>query len=83
MTELDIYRFITDNGCDYNVLEDDAILFVSHGDLHAFTEMIGKQSMLFDDGGIECMLQPYCVALYMADLCERNELDWREIFTEK
>lgn len=53
MTELQLYKFINNNGCEWHWNPDGhLIVFISHYYLKDFCDMLGRD--VFDDGGLSC-----------------------------
>lgn len=53
MTELQLYKFVTEKGCEWHWDYDNhLVLFVSPCDLKEFCKMLGRY--VFDDGGLNC-----------------------------
>jgi len=89
MTELDLYKFVTERECEYHwTYHIDGIhlvLFISSYDLKDFCEMLGHYA--FDDGGLACD-QHLCydgsVGLArFEDVCEEYGIDAKKVFKEE
>lgn len=53
MTELQLYKFVNNNGCEWRWNPDGhLVIFVSHYCLNDFCQMLGRDA--FDDGGLNC-----------------------------
>lgn len=53
MTELQLYKFINNNGCEWHWNPDGhLIIFISHYHLKDFCDMLGRNA--FDDDGLPC-----------------------------
>jgi len=85
MKELDLYNFVDDNNLEYHYHshenQEDVILFINCDDLKGFCNILG--SRVFDDGGISCILKDGYIALWMRDICENEDIDYKKVFTNK
>ena len=80
MTELELYKFITDNELEYHWVKDntDVILFVEIRYIEDFNEMLGYNAM--DESGIECRMKYKYFCFYMNDICEYFGIEIKNIF---
>jgi hypothetical protein len=79
MTELQLYKFV--QGKEFNVNENETILFIDFLDLKEFTEMLSPCA--FDDSGREMVLMQDCVAVPMKGICEYEQVRMEKVFIEK
>ncbi|MEK6882874.1 MAG: hypothetical protein AABY22_24840 [Nanoarchaeota archaeon] len=79
MNALSLYKFITDNGCEYHSTnDDDIILFVDNADLNEWKKLLGEGIM--DESGIQCTMKYGYFCFMMKDICEYFGLELHEIF---
>lgn len=82
MTELDLYKFITENNVEWhrdenNRVQDVVILpYIFH--LEEFCKI--AKGFNIDDGGMEIRLMDGYVAIWMNDLCEHFGIDIDKVF---
>src|ERR1044071_6126440 len=86
MTELDLYKFITDNEVEYHWHDHndkgDVICLISFYELKDFCKMVEPIAMT-DSEGIKCNLQDDCIAIWMLDICEYYGIDMENVFKEE
>lgn len=87
MTELELHKFVHDNGCEYHWYgkddehdSPDVMLFIEFDQLKDFTKILGV-SVLSDS--VECWLKENCICLYMALVCDWFDITLENIFTNK
>ena len=89
MTELELYKFINDRGCEWHwYFHRDGIhlvLFVSSYDIKDFCEMLGYN--VFDDDGLPCeqrLLHDGSIGLCpFEDVCEYYGICAENVFPRK
>jgi hypothetical protein len=81
MTELQLYKFINENNIEYHWGEKqgipDVIVFIDFDCIMEFTRMI---PFLLDEGGINVILKETYICVWMLDICERSDIDIKNIF---
>ncbi len=79
MTELQLYKFITNNQVEISWRGESLILWIGNYYLSDFTLMLGYN--IFDEGGIECRL---CfdgsVGIDIVPICEYFDIEPTNIF---
>ena len=81
MTSLDLYRFISENGIEYNWLRKDVIVFIPMYLVQEWNRLLPRG--LYDDSGIECAMKDGYIAMTMRDVCQYADIELEEVFTEK
>ena len=83
MSELDLYKFITNNDIEWHRREnegtEDIIIFPNTFQLDDLIKILSPG--LFDDGGVECHLMNGYVCIWMKDICEYSGIDMDRVFT--
>jgi len=80
-TELELYKFITENKIEYHWNADEkCYAFIDYDLLQEFSSILG--SSVFDDDGLECVMKDGYIAFEMVNICERIDVDEKKIFTE-
>jgi hypothetical protein len=84
MTELQLYKFISDNEIEWHWNENDAkqdvILFVNTYHIDDFLELIRSAT---DDEGIECRLKDGYLCFWIRDICEYYDVEMENVFITK
>jgi hypothetical protein len=84
MTELELYKFINDNNCEFHweSREDDldVILFVNSIWIEDFNKLFDYN--FFDDGGYECIMMNDYFCFWMQSICDYYGIDIKNIFKE-
>ena len=86
MTELDLYKFITNNEVEWHKTHYDygnrteVVIFVNLWDIKEFGELFGSDGIVNDDGGIPCHLKEGCYAFEMANICDYYDIDIDKVF---
>jgi hypothetical protein len=81
MTELQLYKFIQDNGVEMHWHGDELMCFLDAWMINDFCYMASHD--LFDDEGIECRLKNSYIAFDLCDVCEYYEIDPENIFSKE
>ncbi len=81
MTELQLYKFIHDNGIEYHYDSGKKIFygFIEYYHIGDFVELMGNASY-FDDGGVEVTWKGNYIAVNLTDICEYFCIDEDNIF---
>ena len=81
MTELDLYKFITDNVIEWNRLDNngkpDVIIFPLIYQIEEFANLVKGYT---GDGGIECRLMDGYFAFWMQDICDYYGIEINNVF---
>jgi hypothetical protein len=84
MTELELYKFIHEEGISWNRAENkgypDVLIFPYVFQLEDFCKLLKKYK--FDDGGLEIRLLDGYVAIWMQDLCDYFDIEMNNIFVD-
>lgn len=86
MTALQLYKFLTDKGLDWNRIydkdedRDDIILFVGNNDLMEWKQLLGNRIM--SRGYLKCVMTWEYFCFHMWDICEYFGIDMDDIFTK-
>lgn len=82
MKALDLYKYIKDNDIEYrwenNNNERDVIIFPRMFEIEELNKLL--PIYLYDDEGIECIMKEGYFAIWMFDICERCDIELKEIF---
>jgi len=81
MTELELYKFITDNEVEYHWHNEEVYAFVSTWDIEKFNELLG--SNILDDDGIKCTMKNKYFAFEMTEICSYFGIEADNIFVDK
>lgn len=81
MTELDLYKFVHDNNCEYHWYDDNVILFVTILWIDEFNKLFDYS--FFDDEGQECIMKKDYFCFWMQDICDYYDIEMSNIFTNK
>ena len=70
MTAMELFKFCNTSGVQYRWFDDDVglMIWIDFNRLEEFTELLGYSYLR--GGGIEVVLQEYCVVLKLNNLCE-------------
>ena len=84
MTELNLYKFITETNCEYHNYDNngtpDIILFVNMHFIERFNKLLG--SGILDEGGIECVMKDGYICFRMKDICEYFDIEMKNVFLD-
>jgi len=80
MTELDLYKFITENNVEYSWITDDVIIWLYIFEVEAFAKLVDPDSVGDGNGGIDCKLQNNKIALKMGQICEYYGIELEKVF---
>ena len=83
MTELKLYKFITDRGLEtssYENIRNEKVylLFVNNAHIVEFHKLLSPS--IFDDDGIECKMKDGYFAFDIGYICEYYDVDIEEVF---
>jgi hypothetical protein len=80
MTELQLYKFITDNHIEYHwdIVKHDVWMFIPFHHLYDFNKMLG--SGITDEDGIECIMKDGYICFEMVQVCEYFDIDPENVF---
>lgn len=83
MTEIQLYKFINDNGIEWawdmnKRGENDVLAWVPFWELEDFAKLVG--SSFFADGNIGCVLLDSCIVIYMEQICDHHGIDIEKVF---
>lgn len=74
MTELELYKFITNNEIEIDWRGSQLLAWIEHYYLEEFSDMLDRCDA--DDGGIKCRLQNGgVVVLDLSEVCEEYDID--------
>lgn len=80
MTISDFKLFLAEHDCEFNVLDDDVILFLYPWDTKDFMNLLGPTA--FDDGGVECHMMHGYFAIEMNYILEYYGIALWDVFPE-
>lgn len=78
MTATDFKLFLAEHGCEFNVLDDEVILFLWPWDVEDFIRLL--PATIFDDGGIECRMMHGYLAIEMNYILEYHGIGLWDVF---
>ena len=82
MTELELYKYVTDNDIEWHRYDNegtpDVIILPYIFQLEEFTNMVKSFSR---EDGLECRLKDSHCGIWMKDLCEYYGIDIDKVFT--
>ncbi len=81
MTELELYKYISENGTMTSYDGDKAIVWIYHFELLDFVKLLGRS--VLRDGGIEVRLQDDYVAIDMTEICDYYNIDIKNVFGDE
>lgn len=80
MTELELYKFITENSIEWRYIdEDEVIVFISFHFLDEWSDCIWYFST--EDEWLDCVMKDTYMCFYMKDLCEMHDIELEKIFS--
>jgi hypothetical protein len=86
MTELQLYKFITENNLEWhwglNEKKRDVVLFVNIRDIQEWYALFPNQG-IFDDDGIACVMKDGYFCFWMEDICAYYGIEIKDIFTKE
>lgn len=81
MTELELYKYIQENGIEWHRYEndgkEDVLIFPYIFQLEEFANMIKNAT---DEEGVECRIKGNYVAVWMLDICEYFGIEMDNVF---
>lgn len=82
MTELALFKFITDNDIEYHWSHDrkEIYAFINFSDLKEFNELIGDNIM---EDGLDCVMKYRYICFEMIHICDHHAIDPENVFTQK
>ena len=85
MTELELYKFVTDHKIEWHRHDHngtmDVLMFPRTFEIEDFIELLSAGH--FDDGGVECRMMNGYFAFWMNDICEYYGIDVNNVFGEE
>lgn len=78
MTELDLYKFVSDNEIEYHWHDDNVIIFVSVWRIEQWSKLLGHGIM--DEEGIECRMKYNYFCFWMKDICGYFGIELSNVF---
>ena len=82
MTELELYKYLSENSTMTSYDGNKAIVWIYHFELEGFVNLLGRLSVL-DEGGIEVRLQDNYVAIDMTEICDYYNKDLKNVFGDE
>ena len=83
MSELELYKFVSDEMLEYNHHENrgekDVILFVPFYQLEDFNKLLGEG--ITEESGIECTMKHNYLYFWMKGICDYFDIDVHNVFT--
>ena len=76
MTELQLYRYINENGVETNYNEGDPptwYAWISHSDISEFCELLGHKYLADAEIDVRLLMNHICIDLY--PICEHFEIN--------
>ena len=82
MSELELYKFVTENNLEFNFIDDDkeVILFVNKWVVDDFKDLLSKSSAFLDDYGLSSVIKDKYLAVKMGDYCEYHSIELSNVF---
>ncbi len=83
MTELELYKFVTDNKIEYhwNHNNTECYLLINNHLINDLHKLLNDSNML-DDDGIKCVMRNGYFGFEMVEICEYFDIEPKNIFTE-
>jgi len=92
MTELDLYKFVTNNSVEYHWHKEhkrneesdektEVLLFVNILDIAEFNKMLGTH--ILDEEGLDCIMKQGYFVFKMKYICEHFDIELINVFTDK
>jgi len=83
MSELELYKFITERELEYHWTgeKDDVILFIEVYNLERWNKLLGTP--ITDENGIECVMKDGYFCFYMKNICEFFDIELNKVFEQK
>jgi len=85
MTELELYKFITERKLEYHWTpldkKDDVLLFIEIYNLEEWNKLLGTS--ITDENGIDCVMKDGYFCFYMKDICEFFGIELNKVFEQK
>ena len=82
MTELQLYKFIKDNDCEWHWHDGIGyILFINCRDIEEFNKLLG--SGIMDDEGIQCTMKNGYFCFEVDPLCEYFDIEIENVFLKE
>ena len=78
MKEINLYKFIKDNGIEYHWHDDNVIIFVAHYHIKELMDLLGHTYLT--NGETKCTLKSGYICLWMKDICEDFDIEMKKIF---
>ena len=78
MTELQLYKFITENNIEYHWYEDEVIVFIPFYLLEDLTKMLGYGA--FDGDVLDCKLKYDSICVAINDFCDYFGINMENVF---
>jgi hypothetical protein len=75
---LSLFKFITENNCEFHWHDDDVILFVNFMDIQGFSDLLGDGIMA--EKGLDCTMKFGYFCFWMKDICEYLGIELEDIF---
>lgn len=83
MTELQLYKFVTENKIEYHWIpsDNDVIMFVDVSDIEEFNKLL--PSHLMEEEGLDCVMKEGYFCFKMFSICQRCDIVLENIFSDK
>lgn len=82
MTELKLYKFITENNIEWHkeLLRNvpDIVIFCPFNTIEQLHELLDQT--IFDDEGIKCHMKDGYLAIWIAEICEHYDIEIDNVF---
>jgi len=82
MTELELYKFITENNIEWHPANNDGvediIMFVNLYHMQAFSQILGPN--IVDEDGVYCILKQGYLCFWMNDICDYFDIKVDNVF---
>lgn len=81
MTELNLYKFITESNIEWHRQDNDGtpdiIIFVPHYEIEDFSKLVKSYT---SDEGLACRMRDGYFAFWMQDVCDHYGIDSKNVF---
>ena len=84
MTELELYKYITENSIEWHRQDNDGtpdvLIFPYYHQIEDFRKILSVR--IFDDDGVACIMKDGYFAFWMSDICSHYGIDMDKVFVE-
>ena len=72
MDALALFKFITENNCEFHWHNNDVILFIHFMDIKSWTELLGERIM--EEEGLDCTMKFGYFCFWMDGICAHFDI---------